>query len=714
MKKVITLCVMGLLYSYTTFSQDCNIELGNDHRTCEFRDTLIGSPNGGDWIYLCLDTLSPINISELNDSSIVITFSKCGSYTFEYSINDSLCMISDTIQIDFENPSSAIYDVHVAIELDYLDFECQQDTFVSCEPFTMVDEAPKPIWTFSPKSGDCIGTSYFTTIEDSLFNCLVDSISLSSTTNSGNFTGGTATEFCQDEILQQEDGEITSDIFYQTIFTNRDLGLDSLFDYCPYPQRCHRPFPPECIDSIIYDTLQLLIPIHLGGNWQILMNNQLLPLDSNNIFTIDTIDYFLDISPNPQTYAATFDVKEITPSGDTTFLSTVIDFDFQWVENWGSDTVQHIDSVLIISDSCCTGPAQILYTHDPIPPQPDYDCPPFNVEFIPRLLATTPNVICNDSNYVVVIELSRGIPPYGLIGNSGTINGNIFTSDTISTDSLFFEFIFTDNGGCEEKVSGEVCPCLWGGNSPVYDLTTTDDCATNSIGALAIVNQLNGHPPYLYSIDDSDFQEDSIFENISTGLHELTLKDSFNCLITDEFFIENNDYEELENIESSYTICGNENILLEVSPSNPDSIIQILWDNGDTLFTQNVNQSGTYVADIANNNDCTIYSEIFNIENIPLPSINDIKIPNVFTPNDDGVNDDYHPLINEEFTVLNYSLSIFNRWGKRVFHSSDKNEKWQPNKEPMDVYVFMLELDLITCTGELINFKDSGDLTLIR
>ena len=52
-----------------------------------------------------------------------------------------------------------------------------------------------------------------------------------------------------------------------------------------------------------------------------------------------------------------------------------------------------------------------------------------------------------------------------------------------------------------------------------------------------------------------------------------------------------------------------------------------------------------------------------------------MKLPNVFTPNKDGVNDelDFYMLKN----CGTYALSIFNRWGLKLFYISDiKTKNW--------------------------------------
>ncbi|MEI6509230.1 MAG: gliding motility-associated C-terminal domain-containing protein, partial [Bacteroidota bacterium] len=50
-----------------------------------------------------------------------------------------------------------------------------------------------------------------------------------------------------------------------------------------------------------------------------------------------------------------------------------------------------------------------------------------------------------------------------------------------------------------------------------------------------------------------------------------------------------------------------------------------------------------------------------------------IKIYNVFTPGRDGYNDVFKIDIEGE---QKYELTIFNRWGTKVFYSTDKNNMW--------------------------------------
>lgn len=73
-----------------------------------------------------------------------------------------------------------------------------------------------------------------------------------------------------------------------------------------------------------------------------------------------------------------------------------------------------------------------------------------------------------------------------------------------------------------------------------------------------------------------------------------------------------------------------------------------------------------------------------------------IAVPNVFTPNGDGLNDVLRPLIrNGENTyrpvveadgLENYRMQIYNRWGELVFQSSNASEGWDGNGFSEDIY----------------------------
>ena len=51
------------------------------------------------------------------------------------------------------------------------------------------------------------------------------------------------------------------------------------------------------------------------------------------------------------------------------------------------------------------------------------------------------------------------------------------------------------------------------------------------------------------------------------------------------------------------------------------------------------------------------------------------EVPNVFTPNDDGKND-FFVVGNSGYCVESYSILVYNRWGQKVFESTNIDESW--------------------------------------
>lgn len=94
-------------------------------------------------------------------------------------------------------------------------------------------------------------------------------------------------------------------------------------------------------------------------------------------------------------------------------------------------------------------------------------------------------------------------------------------------------------------------------------------------------------------------------------------------------------------------------------------------------------------------------TDSYSITYIIIPE--DIEIPNVFTPNGDGLND--------SFTIVNVQyyeneLTIYNRWGQSVFATSNYANQWRAVGVPDGTYYYVLKL------GDGREF--TGHVTLLR
>lgn len=716
MKKVLTIFVIVLLCHSSTHAQDCFSYAGEDSRTCSFQDTLIGTPSGGEWFFTCIDSTKIISLEELNDSSVIVTYLECGIYTFEYAISIDSCFAIDTIAIDFENPSTADFTMELEIDLQYQNYDCHEDEATSCNAsIQMMGTPPIPLWSFIPVDGFCNSTIYTSSTFGVIDGCFADSIWVDITNHSSTLDSTATQNYLQEQIIVLDNNEeVVANDFFNIAYLNHGLGINQMIDDCPTPMLCHM-LPPECLDTLL-DTIILEIPIHYGGYWTLLQNGNFIEFDTSFNFMIDSFNYWLNVKPSIDSYNATFELQEITDDGDTIIVTNAVALTLQWEENWSIDTILKVDTIFTVRDSCCTGGTTINRPSLEIPPPPIYVCDPFTLTFNPGMQASEPVITCSDSTYIVEVSLSGGIPPYFSDGLSGTINNNTFTSDSIPMSQVHFSINFMDSGNCDLSVMGDICPCLGNGNTADFELITTKDCGSDSLGTLLVNYFSGGFPTFTYSIDSTNFQFESFFDSLGTGDYTLYVKDSFSCITTLEFMIDTLPWLLLEDYEEEVKVCGEEEILLRLPiPENELAYHLVEWDDGDTSKFKLVNGSSTYQATIYDLVTCSKFKAIFYVQDISLISDSDILVPNAFTPNGDRLNDDFTPIVNEYMEVVDYSLSVFNRWGNRVFYTNDFEENWKPEgQEASDVYIWFLDMEIKNCKGESSFYKKSGDLTLIR
>lgn len=71
-----------------------------------------------------------------------------------------------------------------------------------------------------------------------------------------------------------------------------------------------------------------------------------------------------------------------------------------------------------------------------------------------------------------------------------------------------------------------------------------------------------------------------------------------------------------------------------------------------------------------------------------------LYVPNTFTPNNDGVNEVFLPIV-EGLKTTDYKFYVFNRWGELMFSTTDQNEGWdgtyKGKKVKEDSYVWRVE-----------------------
>lgn len=139
--------------------------------------------------------------------------------------------------------------------------------------------------------------------------------------------------------------------------------------------------------------------------------------------------------------------------------------------------------------------------------------------------------------------------------------------------------------------------------------------------------------------------------------------------------------------------------------------LNFIWNTGEAGCCIDVNQTGTYK--VTASNEC---GEIASDEIHVTFSNCDycILAPTAFSPNHDGLNDQFEVHVN--CPMKNYKLSIFNRWGQQVFSTVKPDNYWDGliNGKPADLGVYFYYIEATPAIEGLDKIVKKGDVSLVR
>ncbi len=122
-----------------------------------------------------------------------------------------------------------------------------------------------------------------------------------------------------------------------------------------------------------------------------------------------------------------------------------------------------------------------------------------------------------------------------------------------------------------------------------------------------------------------------------------------------------------------------------------------------TITPPNCDDNNPLTTDVYNPDDCQCQH----------PPTGYVLLPNAFSPNADGENDLFKAVYN--FPISQFYIAVYNRWGQRVFETSDIEQGWNgmlnQSPLPMGVYTWYAIYRFQTHTHDN---HISGNVTLIR
>jgi len=158
----------------------------------------------------------------------------------------------------------------------------------------------------------------------------------------------------------------------------------------------------------------------------------------------------------------------------------------------------------------------------------------------------------------------------------------------------------------------------------------------------------------------------------------------------------------LKTNSGSMDICG----LSSLTISTDSGYKSYLWNNNASGLAITVSQPGVYSVAVTDSNNC------LGKDSIAILPCEKFVVPNAFTPNHDGKNDEFKPVIFGGVDA--YQFSIFNRWGQLVFRTTDSSRGWDGT---VDGVAQQAGVFVWSCRFQLLGYKvqtRSGTVVLIR
>ncbi len=271
----------------------------------------------------------------------------------------------------------------------------------------------------------------------------------------------------------------------------------------------------------------------------------------------------------------------------------------------------------------------------------------------------------NEKTGKLTANLINGAYPLSYLWNTNPPNENQIIE---GLSEGIYQVIITDGNGCKDTAS------IYLSQPPelLFNVSSTDVICKNDCNGTLNLSANGGKPPYKFYFQNTEI---TIANTLCVGNYMVQVMDSNNCNITKNVIINYTD-DILANFYADPT-SG-------IYPLNVNFLnttingYQYYWDFGTGDFSSETSPSylysdtGKYNVNLiaTSTNGCRDTSKV--IINVYPEMI--IYIPNAFSPNNDGTNDFFYPVINRQ--VEKYELFIYNRWGNLVFNSNNQYQKW--------------------------------------
>ena len=302
------------------------------------------------------------------------------------------------------------------------------------------------------------------------------------------------------------------------------------------------------------------------------------------------------------------------------------------------------------------------------------------------------------------ISVSGGTP--GFTYNWSPSGGTNPTANNLGAGTYTVTVI--DNAGCTslfDVVIGQPDVLTISGT------TTVASCANNDGAIQTIVSGGNGGFTYTWTPTGTGANP----TGLSSGVYAVTVTDANGCSAQASFNVGLDNTLLVEIVPDAPVIGIGDEVTLNVTTIPGSTNSTYSWTPSEGLSCNDCpspiaspSVTTTYTVTVTDDNGCSGQASVTVFVSEPCGSP---MVPTIFSPNGDGNNDKLCVLGN---CIVEMEISIYNRWGEKVFESTNQNDCWDGTHRDKQVNtgVFVYKLRTVNTEGE--ENIQSGNVTLVR
>ena len=364
----------------------------------------------------------------------------------------------------------------------------------------------------------------------------------------------------------------------------------------------------------------------------------------------------------------------------------------------------------VIGQNKCDSSAQVLVDIDTIAPE-------FEFEYSDSLK-------CDKKTGEITVNVLNGdtVP---FVYNWNTYDGSILKGQfsdkmTFNSSGIYTLQLTNSTNGCFSIDSIEIASYDYKLDSARI-VIKPPSCYGYSDAEIDIDTVFGGKKPYSYSLDNYWFSNNRSYNSKEAGVYNIYIKDYYGCVLDTNIVIPDGADVQLQLGVDRDNIFLGDSVKVSAIIDAKNGVESYHWTPEFLFNTQNDSiqivklQKSTGISlMVVDSNGCVAEDKIW----IKVKGKPDVYVPNIFTPDGDGLNDYFY--IKTGSGVKNIKrLMIYDNWGEKLFDKKNLrinvpidgwNGKFKGRNVNSGVYVYVFELEL---EDDSI-YRIAGDVTIIK